>query len=301
MEHKTAIVIAMFGTTVEPALQGLVNIHERVVKRYPNSTVRIAFTSNIIRKIWQNRSEDPEYIKAHPLIPKEILEVQTMLATIANLQDDGYNNIIIQPTHVTMGEEFLDLHTYVKGLMSMGTTKRAIYKPFYKIVIGRPALGSFGRVHPYGEDIITAAKAMERDVKFASANEAALVYMAHGNEYMPTGGAILELATRMREMYPTVFTTIGAQEGYPGFKEMLGELKLQGAEKVVLKPFMVVAGDHAVKDMASSREDSWQPLLEKEGIEVITIVKGLGENNAFADIYVNHIADAGQHAGISLK
>jgi sirohydrochlorin cobaltochelatase len=301
VEHKNAIVIVMFGTTVEPALQGLINIQKRVQKRYPDTTVRIAFTSNIIRKIWQKRADAPKYIKDNPLIPKEILEVQTLLATVANLQDDGYRNIVIQPTHVTMGEEFLDLHTYIRGLLSMGTVKRAIYKPFNKVVLGRPALGTYGRVHPYKEDIITAAKAVEGDAVFAATNKAGLVYMAHGNEYMPTGGAILEFATRMEEMYPTVVTAIGGVEGYPGFNEVLAELKEKGIKKIIVKPFMVVAGDHAVNDIASHEEDSWKSLFEKEGFEVITITRGLGENNAFADIFVNSIADAAKDAGIKLK
>ncbi len=301
MEDKNAIVMAMFGTTVEPALQGLMNIHKRVAEKYPHTTVRISFTSNIIRKIWQKRAEDPKYIKDHPEISREILEVQTLLATVANLQDEGYSTIIIQPTHVSMGEEFLDLHTYVKGLMSMGTVKRARYKPFEKVVLGRPALGTFGRVHPYAEDIITAVKALEADAEFAAQNKAGLVYMGHGNEFMPSDGAVSEFATRMREAYPAVVTSIGGVEGYPGINEVLEDLTLRGVKKIVLKPFMVVAGDHAVNDMAGDGEDSWKSILEKEGFEVITIKRGLGENDDFADIYVNHMADAAQHAGIKLK
>lgn len=301
VEHKNAIVLAMFGTTVEPALQGLINIHKRVLEKYPDTTVKIAFTSNIIRKIWQKRAEDPEYIKTHPLIPKEILEVQTLLATVANLQDDGYNTIILQPTHIAMGEEFLDLHTYVDGMMSMGTVKRAIYKPFYKVVLSRPALGTLGRVHPYKEDIMTAVRAMEEDASFAATNKAALVYMTHGNEFMPTGGSSLEFATRMRESYTTVVTVVGGVEGYPGFNEVLEDLRFRNVKKVIIKPFMVVAGDHAVNDMVSDDEDSWKSRFIKEGFEVITITRGLGENNAFADIYVNHIADAAKDAGIELS
>ncbi len=297
---KNAVVLAMFGTTVEPALQGLINIQKRVVQAYPNTTVRIAFTSNIIRKIWQRRAEDPEYLKAHPLIPQEIFEVQTLLATVANLQDQGYKTIIIQPTHVNMGEEFLDLHTYVRGLMSMGTVKKTKYKPFDQVILGRPALGTYGVAHPYAEDILTAVRAMAGDAEFAAANQAGLVYMSHGNEFMPAGGASLEFATRMRAMYPAVVTVVGGVEGYPGFDEVLEDLRLRDVKKVILKPFMVVAGDHAVKDMVGNEEYSWKSLLEKEGFEVVVITRGLGENNAFADIYVNHIADAAQHAGIKL-
>jgi sirohydrochlorin cobaltochelatase len=180
-KHKNAIVLAMFGTTVEPALKGLLNIRSKINAKYPETTVRIAFTSNIIRKKWQHRAEDAEYIKAHPEIPTDVLHVKTPLATIADLQNDGYDTIVIQPTHISMGEEFLDLHTYVNALMHMGTLKKAKYKPFHKVALGRPALGTYGQKHPYAEDIETVAEIMAPDVKLAIKEKAGLVYMGHGN------------------------------------------------------------------------------------------------------------------------
>ena len=71
VEHKSAIVLTMFGTTVESALQSLINIQKKIEKKFSNTEIRIAFTSNIIRKKWQHRAEDPEYKKTHPEIPKE--------------------------------------------------------------------------------------------------------------------------------------------------------------------------------------------------------------------------------------
>lgn len=301
VEHKNAIVLAMFGTTVEPALQNLLNIREKVMKEYPDTLVRVSFTSNIIRNIWQHRAEDPEYIKAHPEIPEDILHVKTMLATIADLQNEGYDTIIIQPTHVSMGEEYLDLHTYANGLMSMGTVKKPKYKPFHKVVLSRPLLGTYGTDHPYVEDIVTTAKALAEDAKFAAKNKAGLVYMGHGNEFMPSGGANVEFANKMRAMYPDVVTVVGSVEGFPGLDEVIEELKLRGVKKVVLQPFMVVAGDHAMNDMASDEDDSWKTLLTKAGFEVVLVVKGLGINDKIADIYVSHIADTAKAAHIKLK
>ncbi len=300
VEHKSAVVLAMFGTTVEPALQSLLNIRSKIEKKFPNTEVRIAFTSNIIRKKWQHRAENPGYIKAHPEIPKDILLVKTPLATIADLQNDGYDNIVIQPTHVSMGEEFLDLHTYVDALMSMGTFKKPKYKPFQKVALGRPAMGTYGTKFPYVEDIATLAKAMAPDATLAAKEKAGLVYMGHGNDYFP-GGAYLEFAAKMRKTYPDVVTTIGNVEGYPGIEDVMEALKLYGVKKVVLKPFMVVAGDHAMNDMASDEEDSWKTILVKNGFEVVIVTTGLGENDDFANIFVNHAADAAKDAGIDLK
>ncbi len=302
VEHKSAIVLAMFGTSVEPALQSLLNIRTKIKQKFPNTEVKLAFTSNIIRKKWQHRAEDPAYIKAHPQVPKDILHVKTPLATITDLQNDGYDSIVIQPTHVSMGEEFLDLHTYVKALMDMGTFKKPKYKPFHKVALGRPALGTYGTTFPYAEDIAILAKAMAPDARLAKKENAGIVYMGHGNEYFPgNGGAYLEFASKMRKVYPGVVTTIGNVEGFPGIEDVMESLRLYGVKKVILKPFMVVAGDHAMNDMASDEEDSWKTILVKNGFKVITVTTGLGENDDFADIYVNHAADAAKEAGIELK
>ena len=300
VEHKSAVVLAMFGTSVEPALKSLLNIRAEIEKKFPETEVRMAFTSNIIRKKWQRRAKDPAYIKAHPEIPRDILHVKTPLATIADLQNEGYDNIVIQPTHVSMGEEFLDLHTYVKALMDMGTFKKGKYKPFRKVALGRPALGTYGTKFPYAEDIAALAKAMAPDAKLAAREKAGLVYMGHGNEYFP-GGAYLEFAAVMRKIYPGVVTTIGNVEGFPGLEDVMEFLRLYGVKKVVLKPFMVVAGDHAMNDMAGDEEDSWKTVLEKNGFEVIVRAEGLGENRDFAGIFAGHAGDAAKDAGIDLK
>lgn len=299
-EHKSAIVLAMFGTTVEPALKALVNIRNRMVKKYPNTPVEIAFTSNIIRKIWKRRAKDSGYLKAHPEIPKEIIEVKTPLATIANLQNDGYDNIVVQPTLITPAEEFLDLSTCVNALNDLKTMK-AKFKPFNKIVVGRPALGTFGKRYPYQEDIKAVAEALSADAKLAEKENATLLYMGHGNDYFNSSGSYLEFQGAMRTLYPNVLTVIGTVEGYPKFKNVLAALKAANVKKVILKPMMVVAGDHARNDMSGKDADSWKSMLEREGIEVKAILAGLGENDAFADIYIRHMEDAAKDANIKLK
>ena len=301
MEHKNAIVLAMFGTTVESALKGLLNISGRMRARYPETPVRIAFTSNIIRKRWQKRAADPDYLAAHPELPEEVLRVRTVLATIADLQDQGCDTIILQPTHVAMGEEYLDLGTFVDGLMLMGTVKKAKYKPFRKVVLGRPALGTYGVAHPYHEDIMAAARALAADAELARQEQAALVYMGHGNEHFPSSGSYLELAERMRGLHPDVLTLIGNVEGYPSLANVIGELRRFGARKVLLKPCMVVAGDHAVNDMTGPDEDSWKNVLERHGFEVAAAATGLGEIDDFAEIFVRNAGQAAADAGIVLK
>jgi sirohydrochlorin cobaltochelatase len=300
VKHTNAIVLAMFGTTVESAIQSLLNIRAKMVARFPETPVRIAFTSNIIRKIWQKRAADPEYLHKHPEIPAEVLGIRTVLATIADLQDQGCDSIVLQATHMVMGEEFLDLGTYVEGLMHMGTIKKPKYKPFRKVVLGRPALGTYGTTFPYGDDIRAVAQALAADAAQAAAEQAALIYMGHGNEHFPSAGAYLELAKRMQEFYPEVLTLIGTVEGFPCLEDVMEKLHLFGKKKVLLKPCMVVAGDHALKDMAGLSQTSWKNILERNGFTVLPVERGLGEIDAFAEIFVTHAAEAAALEGIVL-
>jgi sirohydrochlorin cobaltochelatase len=300
VEHNNAIVLAMFGTTVEPALQGLLNIKDKIEKSYPGTPVRIAFTSNIIRKIWQKRAADPAYVKAHPDVPPEILHARGPLATIANFQDQGYDSIVVQTTHIAPAEEFLDLSAYVEALNSIKTIK-ARFRPFHKLVIGRPMLGTFGNTHPYTEDIKTAVGAMKEDADRAEKEGAALVYMGHGNDFFPSGGSYLQFEHEMNVAYPNVLTVVGTVEGFPALDQVVEKLQAAGTKKVVIRAFMIVAGDHATNDMAGPESDSWKSVLEKEGIKVIPCLHGMGENDRIAEIYVQHAADAARDAGIALK
>lgn len=298
--QQNGIVLAMFGTTVEPALQSLLNIQKAVRKAYPETQVRLAFTSNIIRRIWQGRSLDANYRKAHPEIPEEILTIQGPLAAIANLQDQGIDTIVVQSIHIAPAEEYLDLVSYVNGLSSIKTIKSR-HKPFQKLVTGRPALGTFGTIRAYADDIREAARALADDAALAKQEQAALVYMGHGNDHFPSGGPYLEFAARMREMYPSVLTLIGTVEGYPDLDDVIARLKEKGVKKVILKPFMLVAGDHTMNDMAGAEDDSWHSILSKEDFEVSTVTRGLGESPEFVQIYVSRVAETAADAGITLR
>ncbi len=297
--HKNAIVVAMFGTTVEPALKSLINIREKMAARFPGTPIRLAFTSNIIRKIWQKRGKDPAYVSSHPQMT-EFLHIRGPLATLANLQDAGFDTIVVQPTLLAPGEEFLDLKNYIIALDGIRTIKKK-YKPFNKVVIGRPAFGAFGPIHPYPEDIEKVVQALAADATAAKKAGAVLLYMGHGNEFFPSGGSYLEFEAMMNRAYPETRTIVGCVEGFPSRDDAIAKLKKTGVRKVLLKPLMVVAGDHATNDMAGPKADSWLSILKKDGFSVSPVKKGLGENDAFAAIFVNHAADSARDAGISLK
>lgn len=294
--EKKGVVLAVFGTSHESALPGILNIREQIQKELPGISVRLAFTSNIIRRIWQQRRQDPTYAAQHPEVPGEILNVKGPLAAIADLQDEGYAYIVVQPTHISSGEEFADLASYVQGLNSIKTVKKR-NMPFKKILIGRPALGTHGIEHEYRHDIEQVAALVAPDVEMARKAGRALVYFAHGNEHYSTG-VYLEFEEVMRQRYPGVRIYVTMVEGFPDNARLFAELKADKTKKVLLKPFMTVAGDHAKNDMAGSEPDSLKSLLEARGINVAASLVGLGESDDFAVIFAQHIQDAMKDEGI---
>ena len=294
----TAIIIASFGTTVPTAVTSIINIYNKTKEAYPGIEVKITFTSNIIRSVWQERQTDAEEWLDKG-IPKEILYIKNIISTIGDLREEGYRNIIVQPTHMFYMEQSQDLKSYVDGIASIQTTKEK-WKPFDNLVMGRPALGMPGDRYDYHKDVAKAVNTLAADAERAEKEGALLVYMGHGNDHWSTG-IYAETQKKMREVYPAVKTYIGVVEGMPALEDLLPAMHHEKTKKVILKPFMIVAGDHAVNDMAGEEADSWKSILSKEGYTVQPVLQGLGSNDAFAEIFVDHIQDVAEENGITLK
>ena len=297
-KHKVAIVLASFGTTVPSAVKAITNIQEEVGKAFPGVPVRLTFTSNIIRSVWKKRQADPKKWLEKG-IPKDVLYAKNIITVMGELREQGYRNIIVQPTHMFFMEQARDLSSYVYAFASI-RTMRDKWMPFDKVVMGRPALGGPSEKYDYHDDMKKALKTLSQDVALARKNKAMLVYMGHGNERWSTG-IYMESAKMMRELYPDVVTYIGSVEGFPGIEDLASSLSHLKPTKIVLKPFMIVAGDHATNDMAGDEADSWKSILTKQGFEVMPVLQGLGSNDQFAEIFVDHIKDAARDNGIKIK
>ncbi|MDO5675817.1 MAG: sirohydrochlorin cobaltochelatase [bacterium] len=299
-DDRPALVLAAFGTTAQAGLKGLFGVEEALRQAFPNTPLKVAFTSNQVRRVWQKRALDASFRAQHAEIPAWLYEVQGPLAAIANLQDSGHGNIVVQPAHIVPAEEFHDLRSYVSSLVAIRTMKPR-WQPFRTLVLGRPALGAYGLKRPYSENIAAAAKALAGDLDLAREKQAALVYMGHGNRYFPSGGMYLEFAAAMRQLAPDLSIHIALVEGFPALSEVLAGLKKQALRRVLLKPFLISAGEHAMKDMAGKEPDSWRRVLEQEGFEVLPVLQGLGEIPAFARIFARHAAEAAHDAGLELS
>lgn len=296
---KTAIIIANFGTTVPEAVSAIDNITNRVRSAYPESEIKVVFTSNIIRSVWEKRSLSPQAWLDRG-ISNEIIFTKNLLSTFGDLKSQGFKEVIVQPTHLFHMEQYHDLMQYVDAIRSIKTIRNK-WKPFNKIALGRPALGTVGDRYPYQKDLENAVRALSEDAALAKEKNAALIYMAHGNELW-SAGIYAELQHLMRRTYPDVKTFVGCVEGYPGLEQVASSLKHHGnsIENILLKPLMIVAGDHATNDMAGPEEDSWKSVLTESGYKVEIILQGLGSNNQFADLFIQHIKDAAKASGIDL-
>lgn len=298
-QPKSAIVLAAFGTTYDSAVGSLIDIKQTVEDAYPNTPVTFAFTSNIIRKKWHSRKYDDQYREQHPEVPEDFYDVKNVLGTLADLQNEGYKDIVVQTTLLTHGEEYIDLQNYVSALASIETLKEK-WRPFNSIALGRPLMGTWGNKYEYQLDMEVLAKSLQDDINLAKKNGTALVYMGHGNDHLSTG-LYYELGQLLNQMYPEVKSYVGLVEGHPDFDFILNKMNQDGVDSVTLKPLMVVAGDHATNDMAGDESDSWKVLLSGANIKVIPVLEGLGSKKAIQNIYLDHLKDAASDAGISLN
>lgn len=299
-DKKNGIVLTMFGTSVEYALPGLLHIRDRMSARFVQTPVRIAFTSKIIRQIWQNRAADISYRISHPEVPEDILHVRSPEATILDFQEKGVDSFVVQPVHIAPAGNDASFNYDGNGFGTFSSATPGA-ESIRRIIFGRPALGTHGAIYPYAEDIISVVRALSGDAALARQEKAALYYMGHGNKNCATSRVYSELVEEMRRQHPDISTVMTLIEDGPLFDETVSELKRIGVQKILLKPFMLVAGDHVRKDMVGDGPRSLKTRLEAKGFVVVPIFKGLGEEDAFADIIVQHAMDAARDAGIELR
>ena len=187
---------------------------------------------------------------------------QTPEEVLLQLKQDGYTHILVQPTELLDGVEMSSIQKEINKTQSL----------FKEVRIGRPLLYSV-------KDFETVINALSKE--FSS--EGATVLIGHGT-YRPITASytMLDYMLKAKE-FNNVY--VGTVEGYPSFQDMLKLLHKDKQTKVKLIPFMFVAGEHAQNDMAIK----WKQALEKEGFEVTTLIKGLGQNPDVQNLYINHL------------
>lgn len=251
---KKGIIVASFGTTfAETRRLSIESIENRIRDEYEEFLVLRAFTSKIVMKRLKKRDN------LHIYDVKEALE---------KMKENGVKQVFIQPLHIIMGIEY--------GKIIKAVDKFKIENGDMSISIGKPLLDC-------QEDYEIAVKALNLKVK---EKDKATLFMGHGS-YHTADISYKKLQEEIDKNYENVY--IATVEGDITLEDVLVELKKKDIKKVNLRPFMLVAGDHATNDMASSEEDSWKSILEREGIKVGIDMTSLGQLDGIRDIFIEHL------------
>ena len=254
---KKGILVTSFGTTYDETRKLCIeSIENRIKEEFKEDLVLRAFTSRIVISILKKR--DNYFVDN----PREALE---------KMKDNGIKDIYIQPLLIIGGHEY-------EKIIREADEFIADNKDF-NIRIGKPLLDS----ELDYENVVEGLNLAEN-----KSNEG-FVFMGHGSDHnADISYEKLESIIRAKG-YDNVF--IGTIEGEKTIENIVVELKDKKIDKVNLRPFMLVAGDHAVNDMASDEEDSWKMILRENNIEVDVEIKGLGEVEAIQDIFIDHLKD----------
>ncbi len=275
------ILVVSFGTSFNDSRAAdIKGIEDAIQEAYPEWSVRRAFTSQIIINHIQARDGE---------------KIDNVDQALERAVENGVKNLVVQPTHLMHGAEYDEL---VETLDE--------YKDsFESVAVAEPLLGEVGESETdvnadkeaTAEALVAAAVAESgtKSVEAAAENGVAFVFMGHGTSHTAKI-SYSQMQTEMKELgYDNVF--IGTVEGEPedtACEAVIEKVKDAGYKLVVLRPLMVVAGDHANNDMAGDDDDSWKSQFEASGYfdKVTCQVAGLGEIDAIQQIYVDHTADA---------
>ncbi|WP_442857339.1 sirohydrochlorin cobaltochelatase [Butyrivibrio sp. YAB3001] len=274
---ENELLVVSFGTSFNNSrATDIGGIEKALAKAFPDWSVRRAFTAQII--INHVYARDGE-------------KIDNMEQALERAVNNGVKNLVIQPTHLMHGAEYDELKAAVEEYSDK----------FESVAIAEPLLGEVGNdatvINEDKENVaIAITKAALKEAGFddlAAAKEAgvAFVFMGHGTSHTAKV-SYDQMQTQMDKLgYDNVF--IGTVEGEPEDTELsnvIQKVKDGGYKKVVLRPLMVVAGDHANNDMAGDDEDSWKSGFTADGsFESIDCqISGLGGIEDIQSIYVEH-------------
>ena len=273
------ILVVSFGTSFNDSrAKDIKGIEDAIQKANPDWAVRRAFTSQIIINHIQARDEE---------------FIDNMDQALERAAGNGVKDLVVQPTHLMHGAEYDELMERVK----------AYHDRFETVKIAEPLLGQAAQDAAVSNaDKEAVAKALTEtavsnagyaDLNAAKKDGVAFVFLGHGTSHTAKV-SYSQMQSQMKALgYDNVF--IGTIEGAPeetSCEAVCLAITQAGYTKVILRPLMVVAGDHANNDMAGEDEDSWMSIMKASGNfdSVEAQVIGLGSVEAIQKIYVEHTA-----------
>lgn len=274
---ENELLVVSFGTSYNDSrVEDIKGIEDALQEAYPDWAVRRAFTAQIIINHVQAR--DGEVI-------------DNMQQALDRAVENGVKNLVVQPTHLMHGAEYDEMTEVLEQ-----------YKDkFESVAIAEPMLGEVGDdATVINEDKAAVAQAVADaavqeagfdSMEAAAEDGTAFVFLGHGTSHTAKV-SYSQMQTQMEELgFKNAF--IGTVEGEPedtACEAVIEKVKEAGYKKVILRPLMVVAGDHANNDMAGSEEDSWKSMFEASGNfdSVDAQIAGLGRIDAVKQLYVDH-------------
>ena len=273
---ENELLVVSFGTSFNDSrAEDIKGIEDALAKAYPDWSVRRAFTAQIIINHVQARDDEV---------------IDNMQQALDRAVANGVKNLVVQPTHLMHGAEYDEMTEAIDG-----------YKDkFESVAIAEPMLGEVGDdATVINDDKKAVAQAITdeacKEAGFDSMDAAAeagtaFVFMGHGTEHF-ANSAYSQFENMLRDLGHES-TYVGTVEGFPGLDYVIRRLKIRDIKKVYVMPLMIVAGDHARNDLAGAEADSWDSILKADGFETEVIMKGLGEIDAIAEMFVKHLKKA---------
>ena len=274
---ENELLVVSFGTSFNDSrVKDIKGIEDALQAAYPDWSVRRAFTAQIIINHVQARDGE---------------KIDNMKQALDRAVANGVKNLVVQPTHLMHGAEYDEMCEAVNEYADK----------FESVAIAEPLLGEVGadatEINADKEAVATAitteavAAAGYDDAAAAAADGTAFVFMGHGTSHTAKISYSQMQMTMQTLGYDNVF--IGTVEGEPedtACEAVIEKIKEAGYTKVVLRPLMVVAGDHANNDMAGDDADSWLSQFKAAGCfdSVDTQIAGLGEIADVQQIYIDH-------------
>ena len=274
---ENELLVVSFGTSFNDSrAEDVKGIEDALAKAYPDWSVRRAFTAQIIINHVEARDSE---------------NIDNMQQALDRAVENGVKNLVVQPTHLMHGAEYDEMTEAING-----------YKDkFESVAIAEPMLGEVGDdATVINDDKKAVAQAITdeacKEAGFDSMDAAAeagtaFVFMGHGTSHT-ANVTYDQMQTQMEDLgFKNAF--IGTVEGKPedtACDKVIEKVKEAGYKNVVLRPLMVVAGDHANNDMAGDDEDSWKSQFVASGNfeNVDCQIEGLGRIEAVEQIYVDH-------------
>ena len=275
--NEDEILVVSFGTSFNNSrTEDIGGVEKAIEAAYPDWSVRRAFTAQIIINHVQARDGE---------------KIDNVEQALDRAVENGVKNLVVQPTHLMHGAEYDELVDALDG-----------YKDkFETVTIAEPLLGEVGSdATVVNEDKAAVAEAITAEavktagfdsLEAAKEDGTAFVFMGHGTSHTAKV-SYSQMAAQMEKLgYDNVF--IGTVEGEPeetACENVIAAVKEAGYTKVILRPLMVVAGDHANNDMAGDDDDSWKSQFVASGNfeSVDCQIAGLGGIDAIQQIYVAH-------------